>query len=190
TSVLRAGPSRPAPIIETLRARRPTVFFSVPALYAALVRDPAADRAFDSVRVCVSAAEALPPRTFERWRERFGLDIIDGIGSTEMLHIFCSNSPGRVEPGTTGRPVPGYELRVVDEDGEVVEAASRIAAFVECDGEPSDELADELRGWCKERLRRYEYPHIVEFVDELPRTLTGKVQRFRLRERAEHRSPA
>ena len=281
TSVLRAGASRPAPIIETLRARRPTVFFSVPALYAALVRDPAADGAFDSVRVCVSAAEALPPRTFERWRERFGLDIIDGIGSTEMLHIFCSNRPGRVEPGTTGRPVPGYELRVVDEDGEVVEGpgvgalevrgdscaafywhqhektkscmrgdwfatgdryerredgayvyvgrmddmlkvgglwvspvdmentlmehprvqgvgvvgvtvedASRIAAFVECDGEPSDELADELRGWCKERLRRYEYPHIVGFVDELPRTLTGKVQRFRLRERAEHRSPA
>jgi benzoate-CoA ligase family protein len=282
TSVLKAGPSKPALIVETLRARRPTMFFSVPALYAALVREPDADGALDSVRVCVSAAEALPPSTFERWRERFGLDIIDGIGSTEMLHIFCSNRPGQVEPGTTGRPVPGYELRIVDEDGGVIEGpgvgalevrgdscaafywhqhektkrcmlgdwfasgdryerradgayvyvgrmddmlkvgglwvspvdmenvliahprvrgvgvvgvtiedASRIAAFVECEGEAGDEeLADELRAWCKERLRRYEYPHVVEFVDELPRTLTGKVQRFRLRERAQQRSPA
>jgi benzoate-CoA ligase len=280
TSVLRSGPSKPGPILDTLRERRPTVFFCVPALYGALVRDETADGALDSVRLCVSAAEALPPQTFERWRERFGLEIIDGIGSTEMLHIFCSNRPDRVEPGTTGRAVPGYELRLVGDDGEVLEGpavgglevrgdscaafywhqhdktksamrgdwfstgdryerredgayvyvgrmddmlkvgglwvspvdmehvlmdharvagvgvvgttiddASRVAAYVECDGGPGDEvLAEELRAWCKQRLRRYEYPHIVEFVDELPRTLTGKVQRFRLRELAAQRS--
>jgi benzoate-CoA ligase len=269
-----SGPTKPEPILETLRHHRPTVFFSVPALFGAIVRDPTADGALDSARFCVSAAEPLPAVTFERWRERFGVEIVDGIGSTEMLHIYCSNRPGRVVPGSSGWPVPGYELRLVDELGTALEGpaigamqvrgdscaayywhqhektkasmlgewfatgdryernaegtytyvgrvddmlkvgglwvspvdmehvliehprvrgvgvvgvtvqdATRIAAYVECAGESGDEaLADELRSWGKERLRRYEYPHLVEFVDELPRTLTGKVQRFRLRE--------
>jgi benzoate-CoA ligase family protein len=283
TSVIMRGRPRPESILATLREHRPTVFFSVPALFGALVRDEAADGAMDSVRFCVSAAEALPPQTFDRWLERFGVEIIDGIGSTEMLHIFCSNRPGAVEKGTTGRPVSGYDLRIVDEAGNVlegpavgglevrgdscgafywhqhektkscmrgdwfasgdrferredgayayvgrmddmlkvgglwvspidmehvliahprvegvgvvgvtVEDATRIAAFVElAEGEPGDDaLADELRAWCKERLRRYEYPHIVGFVDDLPRTLTGKVQRFALRDLAARRSVA
>jgi benzoate-CoA ligase family protein len=281
TSVLKAGPPKPELLYEVLRSRQPTVYFSVPALYGLVVRDPEADGAFDSVRLCVSAAEALPPQTAERWKERFGLEIVDGIGSTEMLHIYCSNAPGRVEPGTTGRPVPGYELRLVDEAGRELEGAaegglevrgdscaafywhqhektkrcmrgdwfasgdryarredgayvyvgrmddmlkvgglwvspidmehvllqhprvlgvgvigvqiddvSRVAAFVECEGEGDDALASELQAFCKERMRRYEYPHRVEFVEELPRTLTGKVQRFRLRELAEERAPA
>jgi acyl-coenzyme A synthetase/AMP-(fatty) acid ligase len=67
--------------------------------------------------MCVSAAEALSPTIFDRFADRFGLEIVDGIGSTEMLHIFCSNVPGAVVRGSTGRPVPGYELRIVDEDG-------------------------------------------------------------------------
>ena len=283
TSVIMRGPTRPAPILATLREHRPTVFFSVPALFGALVRDESADGAMDSVRFCVSAAEALPPQTFDRWLERFGVEIIDGIGSTEMLHIFCSNRPGAVETGTTGRPVPGYELRIVDEAGKVLEGpavgglevrgdscaafywhqhektkrAMRGDWFASGDryerredgayvyvgrmddmlkigglwvspidmehvllGHPrvegvgvvgvgsrtrraspptssspratpgDDALADELRAWCKERLRRYEYPHIVEFVDDLPRTLTGKVQRFALRDLAARRSVA
>jgi acyl-coenzyme A synthetase/AMP-(fatty) acid ligase len=231
--------------------------------------------------VCASAAEPLPAATVLRWRERFGLDIVDGIGSTEMLHIYCSNRPGELEPGTSGRPVPGYELRLIGEDGEVltgaavgglevrgdscagfywhqhekskhsmrgewfatgdryerredgayayvgrlddmlkvgglwvspvdmehvlmehprvrgvgvvgvtIEEASRIAAFVELDGAAGDDaLAAELREFCKQHLRRYEYPHVVRFVEELPRTLTGKVQRFALREEIA-RSPA
>ena len=271
TAVLLQGPPKPERISETLRAHRPTVFFSVPALYSAIVRHPAAEDALRSVRLCVDG-----------FRERFGLEIIDGIGSTEMLHIYCSNRPGAVVQGTTGREVPGYELRIVDEDGHVLEGpavgglevrgdscaafywhqhektkhcmrggwfasgdryerredgtyvyvgrmddmlkvgglwvspidmehvllrhprvqgvgvvgitiddASRIAAYVECEGEPGDDaLAEELRGWCKERMRRYEYPHVVEFVDELPRTLTGKVQRFRLRELADRKARA
>jgi len=275
TSVLMTGPPRPEPILETLRSRRPTVFFSVPALFAAVVRAPDAEDALDPVRLCVSAAEALPPATFDRWKERFGLEIVDGIGSTEMLHIYCSNRPDDVIRGTTGLPVPGYELRLVDEDGVELEGpgvghlevrgdscaafywhqhektkrsmrgdwfstgdrfrrnedgsyvyqgraddmlkvgglwvspvdmenqlvahdrvnaagvvgitqddTSRIAAFVIREpGGPSDEdLADELRAWCKDRMRRYEYPHVVRFVEDLPRTVTGKVQRFRLRE--------
>jgi benzoate-CoA ligase family protein len=274
TAVLMTGPTRPAPILAKLREHRPTVFCSVPALYSALVREDEADGALDSVRLCVSAAEALPPHTFDRWQERFGLEIVDGIGSTEMLHIFCSNRPGAVKRGTTGDAVPGYELRITDEEGRVLDGpavgnlevrgdscaafywhqhektksamrgdwfttgdryerredgayvfvgrtdemlkvgglwvspidmehvivdhpeiaaagvvgvmlddASRIAAFVErrADGTPDDELAEELRTMCKERLRRYEYPHVVHFVDELPRTPSGKVQRFKLR---------
>jgi benzoate-CoA ligase family protein len=275
TSVLLRGRAKPDAILETLRERRPTVFFSVPALYGALVRNKAADGALDAVRLCVSAAEALAPQILDQWRERFGLEIIDGIGSTEMLHIYCSNRSGQVAPGTTGYPVPGYELRIVDESGGVldgpavgalevrgdscasfywhqhektkssmkgdwfatgdryertaegayayvgrmddmlkvgglwvspidmehvlmqhprvlgvgvvgisVQDISRVAAYVECDGEGDEPLAEELREWCKTRMRRYEYPHVVEFVSELPRTLTGKVQRFRLRERA------
>ena len=280
SAVLMAGPTRPDPILAKLREHRPTVFCSVPALYSALVRDESADGAFDSVRMCVSAAEALPPQTFDRWDERFGLQIVDGIGSTEMLHIFCSNRPGAVMRGTTGAAVPGYELRITDEAGAVLEGpavgnlevrgdscaafywhqhektkacmrgdwfttgdryerrddgayiyvgrtdemlkvgglwvspidiehvlvghpeiqaagvvgvtlddASRIAAFVERSGggTPDDVLADELRAMCKERLRRYEYPHVVHVVDELPRTPSGKVQRYKLRELAAQR---
>jgi acyl-coenzyme A synthetase/AMP-(fatty) acid ligase len=78
-------------------------------------------------------------------------------------------------------------VRAVGVIGITIEDASRIAAYVECEGDGDDALADELRAWCKDRMRRYEYPHVVEFVEELPRTLTGKVQRFRLRELAAQR---
>jgi benzoate-CoA ligase len=277
TSVLMRGPSRPEPILSTLSRYRPTVFFSVPALYGLLCNAEGADQALASVRRCVSAAEALPPHTFAGFKQRFGLEILDGIGSTEMLHIYCSNRPGQVVPSTTGREVPGYELRLVDDQGTeihgptigvlevkgdscaafywhqhdktkhsmrgewfssgdryerredgnyvyvgrnddmlkvgglwvspidmehvllehprvagvgvvgvTVDHASRIAAFVECAEPPGDEaLAEELRQLCRSRLRRYEYPHVVRFVEALPRTLTGKVQRFKLRELAE-----
>jgi benzoate-CoA ligase family protein len=277
TALLGVGRPVPAAILSVLREHRPTIFFSVPALYGALTRETGAEDAFASVRMCVSAAEALSPIVFDRFRDRFGLEIVDGIGSTEMLHIFCSNVPGAVVRGSTGRPVPGYELRIVGDDGAVldgegvghlevrgdscaafywhqhektksamkgdwfttgdryrrtadgvyvyegraddmlkigglwvspvdmenaimehplvegvgvvgvtVDEVSRVAAYViRAAGETGDDaLADELRAWCKERLRRYEYPHVVRFVDDLPRTVNGKVQRFRLRERA------
>ncbi len=275
-SVLRRGRAVPEQIFETVRSARPTLFFSVPALYAGMLKSPAASRAdFSSVRACVSAAEPLPAAVLERWQQTMGVAILDGIGSTEMLHIYCSNTLEDLTPGTSGRPVPGYELALVDErgvpvapgeagdllvrgascaaaywhqaektrqcmrgewfytgdryvqseDGQyayqgraddmikvgglwvspadveaclvrhqaVSEAAvigvriddlSRIKAFVICASPPADtqELADELRQWCKQHLRRYEYPHVVAFVEDLPRTPTGKVQRFKLRE--------
>jgi benzoate-CoA ligase family protein len=276
-STMVKGRSTPDRIFETVGRVHPTLFFSVPALYAAMVRAPGvAEVDFSSVRACVSAAEALPAAVLARWQDVAGVPILDGIGSTEMLHIYCSNTLEDLAPGTSGRPVPGYELRLVDEHGlEVaageagdlmvrgescaayywhqrektrycmrgewfhtgdrylvdgvghyvyqgrsddmikvgglwvspadvegclvrhaavseaavigvqVEDVSRIKAYVICaSGAPSDPdaLADELRQWCKGNLRRYEYPHVVEFVEDLPRTPTGKVQRYKLRE--------
>jgi acyl-coenzyme A synthetase/AMP-(fatty) acid ligase len=219
--------------------------------------------------------EPLAPEVLHRWEQATGLRIVDGIGSTEMLHIYCSNRPNDVHPGTSGRPVPGYELKLVDEDGQpvpegavgnllvkgdsalayywhqhektkhtllgewyftgdryrrteegvyayegraddmikvgglwaspiaienaliehpsVLEAAAvgveseyttRVKAYVVCRGDvrSGDELAVELREWCKSRLRRYEFPQFIQFIEELPKTPTGKIQRFKLRE--------
>ena len=275
TAILRAGQPTPEAVLATLCERRPSVFCSVPALYAALLEDPDAAGCFDSVRLCVSAAEPLPAATSAAWRERFGIEILDGIGSTEMLQAYCSNRPGDVSEGTVGRPVPGYELRIADEHGAVVEGPAtgtlevrgdsralcywrrreetnrrmrggwwvsgdrferredgryvylgrdddmlkvaglwvspvnmeshlrrhpavadvgvvgatleerpRIIAFVECaEGASGGEaLSDELRAWCREGLREHEFPHLIRYLPSLPRTPTGKPQRFKLRE--------
>ncbi len=275
TVLLRGKPS-PQAILETAQRFRPTLFFSVPTLYNAMLNLPdAAVYDLSSVRLCLSAAEPLSPAVLKRWREAYELDILDGIGSTEMLHIYCSNRAGRIVPGTSGEAVPGYELRLLDEEGRevpdgevgnmlvrgdsahpfywhqhdrtkatvrgdwfftgdryrrdeaggyvyegraddmikvsglwvspieienalaehplVVECAAvgvradettRVKAYLVCreHDRAAGELETELQQWCKERLRRYEYPHFFEFVDDLPKTLTGKIQRYKLRE--------
>jgi benzoate-CoA ligase family protein len=275
TTVLRPGRPDPRGLLETVQAQRPSLFFSVPTLYGAMVDLPDAhEHDLTSVRMCVSAAEPLAPEVLRRWRAVFELDIVDGIGSTEMLHIYCSNRLGDIRPGTSGRPVSGYELVLLDDrrapvepgsvgnlyvrgdsalagywhqhektkramlgdlfftgdryretgDGyfvyegraddmikigglwaspieienalvehpRVSEAAAigvesdyttRVKAFVVCRGDAGDALlVAELQEWCKNRLRRYEYPHAIAFVDELPKTPTGKIQRYKLRE--------
>jgi benzoate-CoA ligase len=276
STVLYPGKPTPGVILETAQRYEPTLFFSVPTLYNAMVNYPeAGDYDLSSIRLCASAAEALPARVWRRWKETFGSVILDGIGSTEMLHIFVSNTPEALKPGSSGKPVPGYEAKIldeeenpveqggagylsvkgdsaaayywrnhektratmqgewlfagdwyrVDEDGfywyegrsddmikvgglwaspvevedilgdheAVIEAAAvgvpvddltRVKAFVVLrDGyEGSEELTEELQNWCKENLKRYQYPHIVEFIEELPKTVTGKIQRFKLRE--------
>src|SRR4051812_43173758 len=121
TTALRPGRPDPRGLLETAQAQRPSLFFSVPTLYGAMVNLPdAAEHDLSSVRMCVSAAEPLAPEVLRRWQAAFGLDIIDGIGSTELLHIYCSNRPGAVKPGTSGKPVPGYELVLLDELGQPV----------------------------------------------------------------------
>ena len=107
---------------EIIQKYRPTLFFSVPTGYAGMLAVKDAAERFDtgSLRLCVSAGEALPAALIERWMARFGVEILDGIGSTEILHIFISNRPGRVKPGATGEIVPGYEARIVDELGRDV----------------------------------------------------------------------
>jgi benzoate-CoA ligase len=118
TTLLMAERPTPAAIFKRLVGQQPTIFYGVPTLYAALLASPALPPAGQvRLRRCTSAGEALPEDIGKRWREHFGLDILDGIGSTEMLHIFLSNRPGDVRPGTTGKAVPGYELRLVNDNG-------------------------------------------------------------------------
>jgi benzoate-CoA ligase len=272
-------PGRPLAedMFNVIQRYRPTIFFGVPTLYASMLALPDAEKRFDfsSVRVCVSAGEALPGDILRRWQDRFHVDILDGIGSTEILHIFISNRPGEIRPGSTGKLVPGYEALITDEHGHAVAQgeignllirgdstaasywnkhektkdtinghwihtgdkyyqdadgyfwyagraddmlkvsgqwvspveveAALIAhpAVLECavvgamDGDKllkpkayivlnqgytaSDELANELKAFIKARLAPFKYPRWVEFVVELPKTATGKIQRFKLR---------
>jgi benzoate-CoA ligase family protein len=276
TTVLMAEKPTAASVRRRMIDHDPTVFCGVPTLYATLLADPelATGRA---LRVCVSAGEALPRDLGERWKARTGVDILDGIGSTEMLHIFLSNRPDDVRYGTTGKPVPGYEVKILDEEGcpcgpgEVgdlwvsgpsaapfywnkrelsratfhgpwtrtgdhylrdaegyyvyqgrsddmlkvggiyvspfeVEAALIShdavleAAVVGHDDEndlvkpkalvvlkelerAGEALGDELRAHVKTKLAPYKAPRWIEFVRELPKTATGKIQRFKLRQR-------
>ncbi len=123
TSVLLSGKPDPQTTFETIERFRPTVYFGVPTLYAAQLRElEHANADLSSLRGCVSAGEALPPDILRRWKKRTGLAILDGIGSTEALHIFISNTPDDLAPGTSGRGVPGYQLRIVDDDGRNVVA--------------------------------------------------------------------
>jgi benzoate-CoA ligase family protein len=272
-------PERPEPrlVFETIERERPTILYSVPTSYAALLAAQDAERHdLSSLRRCISAGEALPAPLFERWRERFGLDILDGIGSTEIGYIAISNFSGRARPGTSGQVVPGYEARVqradgepaaVDEVGDLLVRGPSTAAFywrrrtatkhtfrgewvftgdrysVDADGYYTNQgrsddllrvsghwvsplevesvllrhaavrecavvaradsdglikpcayvvcadgaaaapvLADELKEFVKGALAPYKYPRWVEFIAELPKTSTGKIQRYRLRQ--------
>ncbi len=272
-------PHRPLPeaMFEMMHRHRPTIFFGVPTLYAAMLQVKEAEKRYDlsALRLCVSAGEALPEEIFKRWRERFGVEILDGIGTTEILHIFLSNRPGRSRPGSTGLVVPGYEARIVDDEGRPVpqgeignlrvKGDSTMAYYwnqhektkatlfgdwiqtgdkylQDADGffwycgraddmlkvggiwvspveventlvghpavleaavvghEDTDRLVKpkafvvlkdgtaaapgleaELKGFVKDKLAPYKYPRWIEFVAELPKTATGKIQRFKLR---------
>ena len=279
TSVLMAQRATPAAVFERLRLHLVTAFYGVPTLYAAMLASPdAPPRSALSLRRCASAGETLPADIGRRWSNAFGVDILDGIGSTEMLHIFLSNRTSDVRYGTTGMPVPGYALRIVGDDGapvprgttgdlhvsgptsavgywnqrersrttfvgswtctgdkfhvdddgyyvydgrsddmlkvggiyvspaEVEGALVEHEAVLECavvgreddehlvkpsayvvlrDGyEPSDAVREILKAHVKSRLAPYKYPRWFEFVDQLPKTATGKIQRFKLRAQA------
>jgi benzoate-CoA ligase family protein len=121
-SVLRPERMTAAAAFDVLVHHRPTLFFAGPALYAAMLAMKGAPprESLSSLRLCVSAGEALPAEIFRRWQERFGVEIVDGIGTTEILHMFLSNRPGAVRPGSSGVPVPGYEAAIVDDAGRPV----------------------------------------------------------------------
>lgn len=276
TTVLE--PRRPSALIaaEVLREHRPTLFFSGPTFFAALLAADLPADTFASVRAVPSAGEALPATLQRRFTERFGVEVLDGIGSTEALHIFLSNQPGAARPGTSGVPVPGYDIALRDEQGQPVADGTAGALFVRgpslatgywcrtdasravfqgewlCTGDTyvrsedgwytclgrsgdllkaggiwvspaeveerllqhpavaeaavvgvrdSDDLdkpvayvvpaagatlsEDELVAWCREGLAAFKRPRAVVVLDELPKTATGKVQRFRLKEAAQ-----
>src|SRR3982075_279722 len=125
------NPERPTPatMFELMKKYNPSIFFGVPTLFSAMLNDETLknERGGTRLRVCTSAGEALPESVGNSWKARFGVDILDGVGSTELLHIFLSNAPGDIKYGSSGRPVPGYEVRLVNEagadvaDGEVGE---------------------------------------------------------------------
>ena len=145
--VLEPGPPTPASVAALVREERPTLFFATPTFYAGLLAAGLPEDTFASVRQGVSAGEGLPAPVLVRFRDRFGVEILDGLGSTEALHIFVSNRPGAVVPGTSGTPVPGYEVKVVDDAGD------RVAA-----GEPGHLI---VRGdsiatgyWCRTAVTR------------------------------------
>ncbi len=284
---MRAGasavlyPGRPAPeaVFSVIDRFKPTLFFGVPTLYAAMLqaKDAAARADMSSLRLCVSAGESLPADIFRRWKATFGVEILDGIGTTEILHIFISNRVGQVKPGSTGTPVPGYETLIVDEQGKSVQAGevgnlrvrgdSTMACywnqhektkatllgewimtgdkyFQDKDGffwycgrsddmlkvggiwvspveventlvahpavleaavvgqEDADKLVkpkayvvlksgfagtpqleEELKAFVKALIAPYKHPRWIEFVPDLPKTATGKLQRYKLREK-------
>src|SRR5215213_1469642 len=277
TTVLLAARPTPESVAAVLRKHPITVFYGVPTFYAAfLASDAVPEPAELKLRRCVSAGEALPSDLGRRWRERYGVDILDGLGSTEMLHIFLSNRPGEVRYGTTGKPVPGYEVKLVGEDGAVVkygemgellvkgrtsaimywnnrtqsrttflgewtrsgdkyiqdeqgffvycgrgddmlkvsgmyvspfevEAAllthsdvleAAVVAAIDGDGltkpkafvvlkagiKVTGTTAQGLQEHVKAKLAPFKYPRWIEFRSELPKTATGKIQRFKLRE--------
>jgi benzoate-CoA ligase family protein len=147
TAVLDPARATPAGAAARLAADRPTLFFAGPAFFAALLNADAPAEAFATVRLAASAGEALPAEIYRRFTGRYGVDIIDGLGSTEALHIFISNRPGAVRPGTSGTVVPGYEARLVDDTGAAA-----------ADGEPGHLL---VRGdsiatgyWCRTATTR------------------------------------
>jgi len=276
SAVLLPGPPTPDSVFAAIESHKPTIFYGVPTLYAAQLKAlESGARDLASLRACVSAGEALPADIFRRWQETTGTVILDGIGSTEALHIFISNTLDDIEPGTSGRIVPGYEARILDETGtevpagesgrlmirgestakyywnnpektgeimvegwlntgdtyfrdedgyyhycgrsddmmkvggiwcspfeieakliehpKVLEAAVvgraddddlvKPEAFVVLNdpADAGDAAAEELLQHCKAGLAKYKYPRWFNFVEELPKTATGKIQRYKLR---------
>jgi len=278
-AILLPGPPTPDSCHEVIETYKPTIFYGVPTLYAAQLKSMGStenrDPDLSSIRVCTSAGEALPPDLLKRWVDKTGIPLLDGIGTTEILHIFLSNRIGNVKPGASGLAVPGYEGKVVDSKGQevptgetgdlmikgdsllklywrnpektaeslkdgwmytgdtyyqddegfffccgrsddmlkvggiwcspveienklvehpkVLEAAIvgredneqliKPEAFVVLN-DPTDageDLEAELLEHCKSGLARYKYPRWFNFVDDLPKTATGKIQRFKLR---------
>jgi len=278
TTVLMPGRPTPEAVAATLHQHGVTVFFAVPTFYAAFLAANPVESTALALRSCISAGEALPVDVGRRWSERYGVDILDGLGSTEMLHIFLSNRMGEVRYGTSGKPVPGYEVRLVGDNGEavapgemgelqvrgptsavmywnnceqsratflgewtrsgdkyiedkdgyylycgrrddmlkvggmyvapfevegvllghpdVLEAAVvawpdqdgliKPKAFVRLKGQAAadEKTAQALQEYCRLKLAAYKYPRWIEFRTELPKTATGKIQRFKLRAEA------
>ena len=280
TTILWPGPPTPPNVFGQIERHKPTLFFSVPTNYGQLLayKGDTADFDLSSIRQAVSAGESLPKALYERFRDRFGVEILDGIGSTEILHIFISNRSGRARPGSAGELVSGYEARIVDETGQdvpdgtvgnlMIKGDSTCAYYWnkhertkdtiegqwirtgdkfsrDADGyywyagraddmlkvggiwvspveientlvehpavqeagvigrrdaddlekpmayvvlaagqQPSAELARELQDFVRSKIAEYKRPRWIEFVEALPKTATGKTQRFKLRQAA------
>jgi len=146
-AILDRARATPARLASVLAAAQPTLFFGAPTAYAAMLAAGLPGDTFASVRLGVSAGESFPADLYQRFTHAFGLEVLDGIGSTEALHIFLSNRPGRVRPGTTGEVVPGYELRIEDADGSEVPGSEPGSLYVK-----GDSIATGY--WCRSEVSR------------------------------------
>ena len=156
TAVLLSGQPKPGPIFEAIGKHRPTLFFGLPTLYTALAKAPEAENAdLSSLRLCLSAAEVLASEVAARWQKLSGLAIVEGMGSTEVLHIYLSNRDGETRPGAAGKRVPGYELKLLDREGRAVADGEEGILWVRGDSNAPcywnrpDKTADTMRpdGW-------------------------------------------
>ncbi|HZT09342.1 MAG TPA: benzoate-CoA ligase family protein [Chloroflexota bacterium] len=158
-TVLMPGPPTTQAVVDTIARYRPTIFFTVPALYNNILNDHAAGKLqvdLSSVRLCISAGDALPPVIYDRWLETFGIELLDGIGSTEFGYIYIQNLPGRARPGSSGQLLPGYNAKILDEDGhpvpqgEVGELYVQSPSFAFAYWKKRDRSRDTFRGpWLK-----------------------------------------
>jgi benzoate-CoA ligase family protein len=163
SSVLLPGRPEPGAVYDTVSRYKPTVFFGLPTLYTALVKDPGQTAVdFGSVRLCISAAEVLAAEVFHAWRTRFGQEIVEGLGSTEVLHIYLSNTESDKRLGAAGRPVPGYEIKLVTLDGSAETDSDGVLmvrgpSSAPCYWNRPDKTADTMRGewiWTGDRFNR------------------------------------
>jgi benzoate-CoA ligase family protein len=163
SAVLMPGRPEPAAVFETVKRYRPTIFFGLPTLYTALIKDTAQSEAdFSSVRLCLSAAEVLAAEVFNAWRERFGHEIVEGLGSTEVLHIYLSNTEGDKRLGAAGKPVPGYEMKLMALDGSAETDSDGVlmirgTSSAPCYWKRPDKTAETMRGdwiWTGDRFDR------------------------------------
>jgi benzoate-CoA ligase len=149
----------PLSVTETIARYRPTIVFTVPTMYTSILNDLEAGKLqvdLSSVRMCVSAGDALPAATYDRWQKTFGLELLDGIGSTEFGYIYIQNMPGRARPGTSGQLLPGYTARILDDEGnpvapgEVGELYMQSESFAAYYWKQRDKTRDTFRGpWLK-----------------------------------------
>ncbi len=163
SAVLMPGRPEPASVFDTVKRYRPTVFFGLPTLYTALIKDAAQTEAdFSSVRLCLSAAEVLAAEVLNAWRERFGHEIVEGLGSTEVLHIYLSNTEGDKRLGAAGKPVPGYEMKLMALDGSAETDSDGVlmirgTSSAPCYWNRPDKTAETMRGdwiWTGDRFDR------------------------------------
>jgi len=288
TTVLISHPPKPELFYEDLIKYKPTLFFTVPTLLGALAdykktcrREGRDLPPADSLRACISSAEILSPEIYHRFKEEFGVEVLDGTGSTEICHIFLSNRFGEVRPGSTGKAVGGYQMRLLDDDGSPVDpgqignllvsggsiassywnqreqtrrnmlgewfvtgdrylmdadgyyyfrgrsddmlrvggkwlapeevektinqhpavAESAVVGYKDQDelikpyafvvlnpaAQPNDDLAEDIKQFVRDRIAAYKYPRWIEFVDAIPKTSGGKIQRFVLQEKIQGR---
>ena len=285
SAILHPGAPTPQAVFEIISRHKPTLLFGVPTAYAHILPEESSSYDFSSLRLCISAGEALPSALYEKWHEKFHTEILDGIGSTEGLHIFVSNHANEVRPGSSGKVVAGYEAKIVDDHGQevaqgkvgnliirgdstcayywnkhekskhtiigewlhtgdkyivdkdgyywhqgrtddmlkiggiwvspveieaalmthpavlecavigkkdrdnlvkvkafvVLKPASPLASAQKLDEGNTEKLAAELKEFIKNELAPFKHPHWIEFVESLPKTATGKIQRFKLR---------